>query len=305
MNKLEIRHHQHYAFNANGKLVYIGFVKEKGEIFTCPYCEGRMKALRGEHNKWTFEHLGSPCEYSNYLHTLAEIRIRDWFNDDAQPKILYIDEPVTKSKCCDFKSCNKVYKGVNCIINTQGRTIRKGFDLRNFYFDAKREVLFTINGQTFKADILCKCKKKKQDPLFIEICVTHPCTEEKKTSGLKIIELQIKSEQDIDNIISGKTPIDNVSEKLNGFKTVPRTDEQPLEIKLKRFVLFKDDEWKIYPDTCKRTCPPGTGVEIVYKGNYINLKAVMAKLVSLGMSPKQRLLCRYYGENHGGGCVYV
>lgn len=54
----------------------------------------------------------------------------------------------------------------------------------------------------FRADLFVYHSQFNYSPLFIEICVNHPCSEEKINSGIRIIEVVIKSEEDIDFIIS-------------------------------------------------------------------------------------------------------
>jgi hypothetical protein len=60
-------------------------------------------------------------------------------------------------------------------------------------------------------DLLCRDKDDKGQPLFIEICVTNPCELSKLNTGVRIIELFLKSEDDIDFIIkNGIAPSDIV-----------------------------------------------------------------------------------------------
>lgn len=62
------------------------------------------------------------------------------------------------------------------------------------------------DGQRFVADILLKRKdngeSKNNEPMFIEVAVTHPCKEEKIASGIRIIELSITQEEDIQSIVN-------------------------------------------------------------------------------------------------------
>lgn len=302
MKKLEINHHQHYALDTKGNLVYIKDAP-RGNQYKCPSCNKPMIARMGEHNEWHFAHSdNSACNYDKYLHTLAEIKICKWFNEEKSVWVT-IDEPITKKKCKDFETCNSSCKGQGCIVNDYGRSIQKSFDLKKHFIEAKREQ--SPKGIPFVADILCNRETEGKSPLFIEICVTHPCIEEKKNSGIRIIEFVIKSEKDIENIISGNSiQVEGVTVNLFGFKRKEQTDDtQPLAINLKNFILFKDDEWKIYPGNCRSGDLHMAAFEIGCKGRYINAKAILAKAMSVGMATHQKLMCRYNGDNHGGGNV--
>ena len=66
------------------------------------------------------------------------------------------------------------------------------YDLKEYYDTA------TIEGgyDGFVADVLLTSSSHNRRPVFLEVAVTHPCTEEKKASGNKIIELSVSCEDD-------------------------------------------------------------------------------------------------------------
>lgn len=298
----EYHHHQHYALNSKGDFVDIVTAVKEGGEYKCPVCNSKMIMRHGKKNAWHFAHpKDARCDYNQYLHTLAKVKIRDWFNS-PQDKLLYLDEPITQVKCEDFAKCEIASKGKCINILPRGKTKQKAFNLKEFYDNATLEQPFEAkDGHTYIADILCPCKKTGIAPLFIEICVTHPCEEDKIKSGLRIVEINIKSEEDIDNIIKGKTVLSDNTVNLYGFIRHPESEIAPLERNLSRFVLFKEDDWKIYPDTCRHYLHRMTAFEIVFESGYINFKAIMAKAVSMGLAPRQKILCHYYGENLGNG----
>lgn len=89
-----------------------------------------------------------------------------------------------------------------------------------------------------RADIwLChKCDPKRN--LLVEICVTHPCSEEKIQSGFKIIEIMLKSEEDIDRIVNDGIDLDCESVKCYNFKRkhlIKKLDEQ-----FSRLTIYRD-----------------------------------------------------------------
>lgn len=295
-------HHQHYALNSKGDFVdIVNAVKEGGE-YKCPICGSKMIMRHGKKNAWHFAHpKETKCDYNQYLHTLAKVKIRDWFNS-PQDKLIYLDEPITQATCEDIKEC-KIASRDKCIkMLSKGKTKQKVFNLKEFYGNATLEQAYNAkDGHTYIADILCPCKKSNVAPLFIEICVTHPCEEDKKKSGLRIVEINIKSEEDIDNIINGNTVLSDSTVNLYGFIRHPESEVAPLERNLRSFILFNDDTWKIYPTTCRHYIHRMTAFEIVFESGYINFKAIMAKAVSMGLAPRQKVLCHYYGESLGNG----
>ena len=66
------------------------------------------------------------------------------------------------------------------------------YDLKDYYDTA------TIEGgyDGFVADVLLTSSSHNRRPVFLEVAVTHPCTEEKIASGHKIIELFVSCEDD-------------------------------------------------------------------------------------------------------------
>ena len=71
-------------------------------------------------------------------------------------------------------------------------------DLKQFYDTCTEEA--QIDG--FVADLLLtNSNNPKIQPLLIEICVTHACEEDKIKSGLKIIEITIKKEKEVVDVL--------------------------------------------------------------------------------------------------------
>ena len=82
-------------------------------------------------------------------------------------------------------------RNVNCHKDYVDLTV----DLKRYYDTCAEEQ--EIDG--FIADLLLTHSKKADiPPVLIEICVTHPCDDEKRKSGLKIIEVTIKKEQEVE-----------------------------------------------------------------------------------------------------------
>lgn len=180
-----------YALDKDGRLINIKDSKEMSNLFICPHCKSEMIGKYGQHNQWHFAHKKKQCDYDKYLHTLAEQRIMEWFNKSRN---VNIHIPVI-FKCPKYNQCK--WKDNNCKKNGISN-----FDLKELFSPAQQEKAFLKDGEKYVADIFLNNDKNSDDPLFLEICVTHRCEQKKIDSGIKIIEFDIESESDIERIIS-------------------------------------------------------------------------------------------------------
>lgn len=195
-NKSYWKECDHHFAMLEGHMVNIADVNEENRKsqFECPSCHSAMVPVLGSKRQHHFRHLGSKCKYEDYLHSMAEIIIRDWMNmTDDIPVIIESQE-----FCNDIKKCpiREQYYDPEC-----SYVHKKQINLKDFTDSWETEQSYTKNGNLFRADILCN-SKTVDDVIFIEIYVTHPCTQEKLNSGIKIIEVKIDSEEDIFNFIS-------------------------------------------------------------------------------------------------------
>lgn len=62
-----------------------------------------MIARKGDIRDWHFAHKKKECGYDNYLHSLAERRICEWFNDKENKSILLKLRPA--NKCSSYEEC--------------------------------------------------------------------------------------------------------------------------------------------------------------------------------------------------------
>ena len=197
-----------YALDKNGRLVNIRDSKEMPNIYICPHCKSEMIGKYGQHNQWHFAHKKKQCEYDKYLHTVAEQRIMDWFNNS---KNVNIRIPII-TKCPKYNQCE--LKGYNC-----KKKDMRIYDIKNWFVSAQQEKSFLKNGEKYIADIFLNNKTDSEIPLFLEICVTHRCEQKKIESGIKIIEFDIESESDIETIVSSPYIEANEHIRFYNFKT--------------------------------------------------------------------------------------
>ena len=193
MNKEKVNSEQHYALDSQNRLVNIRDIEEGKELYFCPYCKGEMIPKRGKIRDWHFAHkcLTENCSYESYLHSLAKLRLCEWFNNTTNA-IICLE---SKHICSLFDECfwRKNAKDFECSNMTH-----KPWNLKKYYTNCEIEKQYG----NYRADLFLAYKGEKDEPIFIEICVTHPCSEDKVKSGIRIIEFKIESEKDIDDIIS-------------------------------------------------------------------------------------------------------
>ena len=197
--------YQHFALDINRAIIDIKDTsRSEYQQYFCPYCQKEMIAKQGNIRQWHFAHKTDKCSYDKYLHSIAERMIMDWFNKN---------ESITLSMNT-YEKCNKY---AHCLFydeNICKGLTRKLFDLKKYYSKCTQEYRYS----NFIADLYCENKTDPDSPIFIEIFVTHECSQEKKNSGIRIIELSIKSEEDILNIVNSTKLEESQSVRLYNFK---------------------------------------------------------------------------------------
>ena len=172
---------------------------QQGQVYYCPNseCNERMTVKDGGHNRNHFSHVknGDKCSYDNYLHTIAIIKIADWFISGNEIQIQFNSE----SRCSKYKDCIWNGKHIEEHYDCKHRHLSNPIRIKEYYNAIKVEEKY----KGFKWDLLlCHTEKVNRPPLAIEILVTHPCEDNKKESGVKTIEIRIKSEDQLNRIIS-------------------------------------------------------------------------------------------------------
>lgn len=219
---------QHYALNTNNELINIRKASKNKQYF-CPYCKSEMILKQGNIRKWHFAHKTDNCSYDNYLHSIAKIMIADWFNNSDKVNISII----CYDKCSKYKNC-KIYNK-DCCTKPNYQT----YDLKKYYKECKVEHKYS----NFIADIFCDYSKA---PIFIEIYVTHECSQEKKDSEIRIIEIKIDSEEDILNITNSQELKENEKIKLYNFKCKENLIDD-FSRDIQKFILYPS--YKAYYNT--------------------------------------------------------
>lgn len=151
------------ALDIDGKKINIDDAQPHGKYF-CINCGEQMMARKGQQNEWHFSHYSVTAE-CNFDHWLHN-RIIDLFVTRLNRSESFIVEYSTES--IDLS-------------DNISFTREKGF-----------------NGLV--PDVLIQ---KTNDVIFVEICVTSPCSEEKIAAGYKIIEILTSDPRVLDELNSG------------------------------------------------------------------------------------------------------
>lgn len=227
---------QHYALNPDRKLVYIKDA-QRNVKFTCVNCGREMIAKQGKIREWHFAHktLSENCSHESYLHSLAKIKIHDWFcNTDN-----FILSLNTEYRCSQVGECIWFDKENPSYCKSYAPY---KYDLKKFYDSCDIERTY----DDFRADLFVYDNKYKYSPVFIEICVNHPCSKEKINSGIRIIEIVIKSEEEIESIIS--STINERDDRIRLYNFNPKSQVIDSCYKeLTKFVLLKDNRGFFIP----------------------------------------------------------
>ena len=100
-----------------------------------------------------------------------------------------------------------VCKYVNdCIWKESGdecyKLVEKTVDLKRYLNVCKLEETVHVDDNRFRADLLWSNPDNSKNDILIEIKVTHECTQKKKESHKRIIEFEVHSEEDVENIVA-------------------------------------------------------------------------------------------------------
>lgn len=281
--------YQHYALDENQNLVNI---KEavKNQKYFCPSCKSEMILKQGNIRKHHFAHKIENCSYDKYLHSIAELMIANWFKNS---------DKINLSISC-YDKCNK-YK--DCAIFNEYFCTKLNYqthNLKTYYKECKTEYKYN----NFIADIFCEHTKS---PIFIEIYVTHECSQEKKNSGIKIIEIKIDSEEDILNIINSQELQESEKIKLYNFRCGENLTNK-FSRNIQKFIIYKSGKCYIekqlncknYNDTRKGVYEISTVYDdcipyFLNSGGFYNIGKAMA--YKNGYLKRDCLLCKWQNRD--------
>lgn len=236
------------AVTADGNLVSAISIEKGSEVlegvkFYFPGCEGdkdeEMLFVQRKHRNGVtkfFRHrrgyMGDRNEPDRYLHNYAELRIKQRF-DDSQSSGEFLVQYYTIERCPESSIC-KLKENLKC--KGEPKPVLKTVNLRKLYNKCSIEK----GADKYIADLLLtNTQDDSIKPMFIEVFVTHKCTDEKIASGYPIIEIKINQKEDADNDI-----IENAGEVVEEYLFMQSENRKALPpivfYGFNRDVLFKD-----------------------------------------------------------------
>lgn len=202
-----------YAQRTNGEKVDIHeLIRPCGqthERFICISCKRELIPVLGARREKHFRHRlteEAPCSRETYLHALAKSQIVEGFMAAVQSGKPYTLTLPAERYCSRWKD----ELGYVCKQPMGSRD----FDL-TLHFDSVKDEAAV--GQ-FVADVLLT-SSKSDEKLLIEVAVTHRCEQGKISSGLRIVEVSVDDEHQLELLAVG---IDARSDKVATHNLKPQ-----------------------------------------------------------------------------------
>ena len=183
-----------YAVDESNNLIHIASVNEdsrKNSSYRCPHCGGEMQACLGGKNAHYFRHddKNRKCGIESYIHKVAKIILISRYNT---PQSAFIIGFSPTRKCKNYNQC--AYKDYNCQLRPEYRE----YNLKNQYdLPAKAEVNYSDENGIFRPDIILTSSNSHRQPIFIEVYHKHKSSVSKVDSGNLIIEIKVKTLEDL------------------------------------------------------------------------------------------------------------
>ena len=258
-----------FAYNQHQKIIDI-CEANRYEEYTCIGCGARLTPRKGSKNTHHFSHFvkGSNtkqninCSPEHYIHKMA----KELFFTSYKNKGPFFLIKEVEHKCTNKMAMQKCYK-----IKTET------LDLLTSY----QNIDIEKKDGDFIPDILLSGSDEQK--LYIEFAYTHNSSKKKITSGNKIVEITIQSENDIKEIIDERT-IDATKKNvtLYGFSKQSFDCHGSCEFEIPKKVQYK----QINPTLNEEI------IESYYKnGSY---KFLLKKIISEPLPPKNFEYYRYY-----------
>ena len=185
-----------YAIDENDRLVFINDVARETRSehqFRCPHCGEKMTPRQGNHNEWHFAHgENHKCGVESYVHKMAKLIIANRFNCSSKPFCIRLKvEPI----CRKAETCQD-YDESFCQIPNHFE--EREFDLKQYYtLPAQIECEIKDHDKCFRPDVLLRSLDPKREDIYIEIFYRHKSSEQKVSSGYKILELRLWEMDDL------------------------------------------------------------------------------------------------------------
>jgi hypothetical protein len=219
----------HYAYDENHNLVNIILLDRdiaKTHSYYCVGCGNELFPKLGDIKAHHFSHKKDvDCDGQSYLHKLAKIKFKEKFDDKDKP----FNIQLRRHLICKMMDECPFFEKMSC----KKYTLLKEINLHQYYDTCTEERAIYVDNSGLKpviyfnskedrekyiADLLLNdSRNKNKAPTLIEIYCSHKCEIKKTSSKLKIIEIHISSDVDIDKWFTNTIVEDN--DEYNDLKT--------------------------------------------------------------------------------------
>jgi len=173
--------------------------------FRCVDCGEELIPRLGEKNVRHFAHISqSNCSRETYLHKLGKRLFIETYSDCLKNSRAFVLGLITKHQCTTYEG--------QLDISCEFERVRD-YDITAHFDEIAEEESF--GG--FIPDVLLK-STKSGEVIFVEIAVSHPCTQEKINSGHRIIEFGLQSEEDAGILFGGEVREGEYNVNLFNFR---------------------------------------------------------------------------------------
>ena len=292
-----------YALLSSGKVVDINDLEAsdsaiRAQDFRGVSCGHKMIPVMGTELTRHFRHaVDIPCSGETYLHELGKAMFYQVYQEHLKEKKPF-NISFSIEKVCSL--CQEI--GFDLTKSCKTSDASEVWDLTKTFSIIKEPD--TINDGEFRPDILLL--SENGDKLYIEIVVTHESTLAKIQSGTKIIEIFLKSEDDVQKIRNGLL---NVSDYIR-FHNFPRTKKENLKSNYRcYFTFFVMDYRGAFGTIYNRWGYVSGDVDngdiryhrVVSDGGRVSTDDYFQELVSIfklhGRKVKNCFLCKYHALN--------
>lgn len=205
-----------YALDEHGGLRHIDTVDKQSRsehVFYCPNCGKEMRACLGDKNAHYFSHeCGCHCSTESYIHKTAKSILLKRYNDSTSAFIIGLR---VKRKCKQFEVCENVNSKCELSPIYQEYSLKHHYDL-----PAVMEESYISEAGEFTPDLMLRSSNIARKPIFIEIFYKHKSSDKKLASGNYIIEFEIKSFTDLQNLERVEVFEESEYIKFYNFKTL-------------------------------------------------------------------------------------
>ncbi|EKD40803.1 MAG: hypothetical protein ACD_74C00158G0002 [uncultured bacterium] len=257
--------------------------------YRCFGCGNIVRPVLPKTRKKHFRHKTQvACSPETYLHKIGKLLFEKNYRRCLDLHIPFLVEypvPVVCNACTPTRECK---------IEGEFKT----FDLTRVF-----EVVHVEKSDgALVPDLLLESKDGKQK-IYIEIAVTHPCSQAKIDSGAKIIEIHLQSDEDLDILEQTSLSLrDGVVEFYN-FRPLPivKNNLDQCGKIIPCFVVFKGGNCHVgryMPYEIKRFKKEGLYTREVDYASGQTFKEEVEVAFLKGVKVKNCFLCRYHAEGH-------